>query len=36
MSDKIELCGTYPLRQLKTEVKSSEDVMYEENKYHVS
>ena len=30
MSVKIELCGTYPLRQLKTEGKSSEEVMYRE------
>ena len=32
---KIELCGTYRLRQLKTEDKSSEEVMYREREYHV-
>ena len=33
---KIELCGTYHLRQLKTEDKSSEEMMYREREYHVS
>ena len=33
---KLELCGTYRLRQLKTEDKSSEEVMYREREYHVS
>ena len=33
MSVKIELCGTYRLRQLKTEDKSSEEVMYSEREY---
>ena len=33
---KVELCGTYRLRQLKTEDKSSEEVMYREREYHVS
>ena len=36
MSVKIGLCGTYLLRQLKTEDKSSEEVMYSEREYHVS
>ena len=36
MSVKIELCGTYQLRQLKTEDKSSEKVMYSEMEHHVS
>ena len=36
MSVKIELCGTYQLRQLKTEDKSSEEVMYSEREYHDS
>ena len=36
MSVKIELCETYTLRQLKTEDKSSEEVMYSEREYHVS
>ena len=36
MSVKIELCVTYHLRQLKTEDKSSEEVMYSEREYHVS
>ena len=30
MSVKVELCGTYQLRQLKTEDKSSEEVMHRE------
>ena len=33
---ELELCGTYILRQLKTEDKSSEEVMYREREYHVS
>ena len=36
MSVKIELGETYQLRQLKTEDKSSEEVMYTEREYHVS
>ena len=36
MSVKIELCETYILRQLKTEDKSSEKVIYREREYHVS
>ena len=32
MSVKIELCETYQLRQLKTEDKSSEKVMYVQRK----
>ena len=36
MTDKIELCGTYMLRQLKTEDKSSEEVMYSESKHKAS
>ena len=36
MSVKIDLCGTYLMRQLKTEDKSSEKVMYREREYHVS
>ena len=37
MSVKIELnYGTYNLRLLKTEDKSSEEVMYREREYHVS
>ena len=36
MSVKIELCETYPLRQFKTEDKSSEEVMHREREYHVS
>ena len=36
MSVEIELYGTYRLRQLKTEDKSSEEVMYSEYEYHIS
>ena len=36
MSVEIELCGTYRMRLLKTEDKSSEEVMYREREYHVS